>query len=172
MFSRSRILALAFAAAVPVYAAAADTYAKHQTPVVLAMQNTCVDFVIGQVADGSALIRQGFAQKRKTRKRTTYEAKARLPGASFNTVYNVVLFSGKSGTRACKVALIRTSYESARLVYNSAQAALHKRGGRPVAAPNGGGQSLTRFQLGKTMFQVKSHHTSNSLIMEYYIPRN
>ncbi|MGH1458807.1 MAG: hypothetical protein ACRBBT_07890 [Paracoccaceae bacterium] len=152
-------------------AAGANQYAARYTPALLNMQGTCVDFVLRKVNDGSKLAKSGLAVTRKSKKKTVYKGKAGLGGA-LDTVYSVVLGENKKGVRGCTASVIRTNYKTGRIVYNAALNDLRKRGGKLVGAPSGGNYSYTHFQFGQTVIQVKASFSSNSLVMNYYIPRN
>ncbi|NBR90243.1 MAG: hypothetical protein EBS68_10065 [Rhodobacteraceae bacterium] len=150
--------------------ASANEFAARYTPAALQMQKTCVDYVLRKVNDGAALSKIGLATTRQTKKKTVYQGKADL-GSTFDTVYSVDMGENARGVRGCRAQVIRTDYETSRIVFNAMIKDLSKQGGRLVGAPSGGNYTYHQFAFGQTVVQAKSIHAGNALTIDYYIPR-
>ncbi len=148
----------------------AENFAARHTPAALRMQQTCVDYVLGKVDDGSALAAAGLAITRQSKKKTIYKGNAGLEGV-FDTVYSVDMGENARGVRGCRLYVVRTDYDTARVVFNAMLNDLSKRGGKLVGQPSSGGFTYHQFAFGQTIIQAKSSFASNSLIIDYYIPR-
>ncbi|MEZ5754238.1 MAG: hypothetical protein R3D90_05525 [Paracoccaceae bacterium] len=129
-----------------------------------------MDYVLRKVDDGSALAAAGLAITRQTKKKTIYKGKAGLGGA-FDTVYSVDMGENARGVRGCRLYVVRTDYDTARVVFNAMLDDLTKRGGKLVGRPAGGFSTYHQFAFGQTIIQTTSAYGSNALTIDYYIPR-